>query len=180
MTIERSRWPGSAFYMPLLLLGCPEPRGAEHPRESSALPPHAVATDTQPDTASRAACAPLWPTQVSLLGTLRQEQRFGPPSYGETPSKDERVSIALLELPSKLAVCPDIASSAQGSAVIRVRAVQLIGRVDSVFVARRTGTKVRVFGTLQHQVRSSDYTDILLRVDSIPTPRLQGEAGRSS
>jgi hypothetical protein len=113
-------------------------------------------------------CVSTWPTAVRLTGVVRAEQRFGPRGYGETPDKDRKVEILVLHLAQNIDVCADSTRGDAHPAVNGVRELQLTGTLDPDRVKRMTGTTLRVFGTLQRRAWGSDYTDVLIRVDSIP------------
>lgn len=121
-----------------------------------------------PPAASPDQCTPLWPAQVELRGTVRKEKRFGPPGYGEDSVQDERVTILVLELDRPINVCADTSRDFPRPAVAGVTQVQMTGRLDPERVSRSTGLKLTVYGTLTRRARGSDYTEVLIRVDSIP------------
>ena len=162
-------WPGW-LVAPLMYIACSPNASAE--RDTTAVaggpaPQQAPAPQATPRTEA-ASCLSAWPTQVRLAGTVRAEHRFGPPGYGETPDKDRRVEILVLHLAQPIDVCADSTTGDAHAPVRDVREVQLTGTLDPERVKWMTGATLRVFGTLQRRAWGSDYTDVLIRVDSIP------------
>jgi hypothetical protein len=47
---------------------------------------------------------PYWPAVVKLTGTLIFERRYGPPGYGNTPDKDEKLEVPILFLDAPITV----------------------------------------------------------------------------
>jgi len=105
-----------------------------------------------------------------LTGVLRLEVHLGPPGYGETPARDERDTILVLELPSPIPVCPDFGQNSRDS-VAHIRRLQLTGRALDGFKA--LGTRVTVYGSLSRAALGSDFLPVGLSADSIPELRLR-------
>jgi hypothetical protein len=101
-----------------------------------------------------------------------EQQKFGPPGYGETPARDERVTILILRLEHGIDVCADSTASDPRRVVRDARELQLTGRVDPARLHSYRGKKLTVFGSLYRKAWGTDYTDVLIRVDSIPELRL--------
>lgn len=131
-----------------------------------------VATPVLRDSASAASaariCIPLWPTPVRLSGTIVREEKYGPPGYGESPKRDARLQVFLLELPEAVAVCADTSRVAPQPQAEGVRLLQLTEHVSIGSLRKHLGASVEVFGTIRRRVWPSDFTDALIRVDSIP------------
>ena len=87
--IRRRQCSSIAFGMALLLSGCPVACSAQQ------TSPGGAAVACRYDTAG-----------VRLEGTLTERKEYGPPGYGETPSKDERTTILVLKLSSPISVQP--------------------------------------------------------------------------
>ena len=56
---------------------------------------------------THATCAHYGPEVVRLTGHLSIDKEYGPPGYGETPAKDEKLHVAILHLTHPLDVCGD-------------------------------------------------------------------------
>lgn len=126
---------------------------------------------THPDTVLRE-CTSLWPAKVQFSGVLRTEKEFGPPGYGETPERDQRLTIYILHLFVPETICGGFDGNVERPEMKGVRQLQLVGRVDRDFLERNLGNRIQVWGTLSHRTWASDFTSIILRADSvsIPTP----------
>lgn len=117
-----------------------------------------------PDTGD---CLPPWPAAVRLSGVVKTETRLGPPGYGETPSRDKKVTIFVLHLSTPVDVCADTTSGVLHPALDRVAAMQLTGRLDPVELKKEDGLRLSVDGTLHRQTWGTDFTEVIVRVDSI-------------
>lgn len=109
---------------------------------------------------------------VRLEGTLTERKEYGPPGYGETPSKDERDTILVLKLSNLISVQPAANAEARGSAsldpVKDVREVQLfISRPQIVDARKLLGKVVVVVGTLNEAAAPSQYTKVWLYVQTL-------------
>src|SRR5215207_2231308 len=140
----------------------PVPVAPARPPEAPAPGPEATAPDD--------GCTPVWPSRVRLSGVLRAEEKLGPPGYGETPERDEKLTIYVLDLDQPRDVCADTSPDEPREAVRGAARMQLAGSVDPNRLKALVGRRIRVHGTLVHQVWGSDFTQVIVRVDSIPDP----------
>ena len=141
--------------MALLLSGCPVACSAQR------APPTGVAASYRYDTPG-----------VRLEGTLSERKEYGPPGYGETPSKDERTTILVLKLSNPISVQPTANAEANGSAsldpVKDVRELQLYIPKPQVGDARKLLGKVVVaVGTLNEAAAPSQYTKVWLDTQTV-------------
>ena len=109
---------------------------------------------------------------VRLEGTLTERKEYGPPGYGETPSKDERDTILVLKLSSPISVQPTANAEASGSAsldpVKDVHEVQLFIPKPRIADARKLLGKIVVaVGTLNEAAAPSQYTKVWLDTQSV-------------
>lgn len=107
-----------------------------------------------------------------IEGTLTEREVYGPPGYGETPSKDERRSIFVLKLSQPIAVSPlantTEKNSANLDAVRNIHEVQLfVSRLQAADVRKLIGRIVVAVGTLNEAVAPSQYTKVWLDVQSL-------------
>ena len=116
-------------------------------------------------------CEALPATPLSLVGTVMQEHRFGPPGYGETPKEDERLTIYLLHLGRPFDVCAVDVHDKPPNTIHHLTTMELTGKVGADQLARAVGTTLTVFGTLEYQSGSHDFTEVIIRVDSVPELR---------
>lgn len=113
-------------------------------------------------------CLPLWPAKVRLTGIIGIEQKYGPPGYGENPKRDKRMRIFVLKLTHPADVCADTSSVAPAPIARHVLTMQLTENLSAGALEKAVGISVEVFGSLRRQVWPSDFTDPIIRVDSIP------------
>ena len=153
----------------LFLLSCT-------PDERSA-PPAARSTPVSPDSGHALAgaapapasgdCEPVWPDPVHLTGTLVKTREYGPPGYGETPQTDERLTIYYIDLAHPKDICAGMDGNQRTAAIPGIRRMQLKGSVDVRLLRRELGHLVVADGTLQHRVWGTDFTPVVLMVDSM-------------
>ncbi len=111
---------------------------------------------------------PYEPTIVELKGVLEQEQKFGPPNFGESPETDEHIAIYVLRLNSPINVgTENTLSDVNDSKVLGISKIQVIflGSTDKL-ASKLTGKPVTLHGSLSKQISSHDYYAIVLRVPS--------------
>ena len=103
---------------------------------------------------------------VELEGVLGQEQRFGPPNYGESPLTDEHLNIYVLNLSSPINVgTEDTFSELNDSQVLDVSKVQVVFLpVAKEAVAKLIGKSVVLRGSLSKQISSHDFYPVIFRV----------------
>jgi len=108
---------------------------------------------------------------VKLCGKLTERAVYGPPGFGETPAKDVREEILILELPHAITVKPMHDARAKNSASLdveqNVQEVQLfIGRTQTAEARKMVGRKIVVVGTLNEAIAPSQYTKVWMVVKS--------------
>jgi hypothetical protein len=143
----------------------PSSKGAESLDDARAAPP-----------AGSTNCIPLWPVPVHLSGVLAAEEHFGPPGYGETPGHDRRVRILIVKLQAPVTVCADTSSVAPQPLLKDAVSMQLTEVTTIPDLERLLGDQVEVYGTLRRRVWGGDYTEALVRVDSIT--KWRGQRGQ--
>ena len=153
--IRSKKCSSAALGMAILLLGCPVACSAQK------VPPAEAAASYRYDTAG-----------VRLEGTLTERKEYGPPGYGETPSKDERDTILVLKLSRPISVQPTANAEASGSAsldrVKDVREVQLFMPKPQVGDVRKLlGKVVLAVGTLNEAAAPSQYTKVWLYTQTL-------------
>lgn len=110
--------------------------------------------------------------ETRLEGRLMERKVYGPPGYGETPTKDKRGTILVLKLPYTITVEPTIGAKEKNSSsldTIRdIREVQLFIPRDRTAAAHALiGRKIVAIGTLNESVAPSQYTKVWLDVKTI-------------
>lgn len=110
---------------------------------------------------------------VQLSGTLTTRTFFGPPGFGETPTKDARERVLILRLPVPITVDPaDKLDPRKGScwgAVPHLAAVQLFIFPEKKLASARKliGKEVIASGTLREGDAPSEHTKIIMEVRTL-------------
>jgi len=105
------------------------------------------------------------PHEVELSGKVVEMSEYGPPSYGEHPETDDKLTIQILRLSTPINVKADpeddINVEAQG-----IREVQL-AFTSSIKHSQLDGRNVIVRGTLYHAYSGYHFRDILIYVQEL-------------
>ena len=109
---------------------------------------------------------------VRLEGVLVERKEYGPPGYGETPAKDERDVILLLQLAKPISVRPTAKAEENGSAnldfVENIRTVQLfVDKSKDGDAQKLLGKTVIAIGSLNEAVAPSQHTKVWLDTESL-------------
>lgn len=161
-------WTALTLGMIAIAFACSRSKSVNRPADSVVIVGANTAPTEENSQPVPEPCFPLWPQSIRLSGTLSREIKYGPPGYGEDPKKDIRVEVFTLVLEKPINVCADTSSTAPQPIARDVTRLQLTEHVSKKDLTRNLGLSVDVFGTLRRQVWPSDYTDALIRVDSIP------------
>jgi hypothetical protein len=110
---------------------------------------------------------------VKLEGRLSERTFYGPPGFGETPRKDAREKVLILNLAQPITVVPVTDAEAKGSASLdtlgNIRAVQLflfpLSKRDQA--RKLIGKTVVVIGTLNEAVAPSEHLDVSMEVETL-------------
>jgi Domain of unknown function (DUF4431) len=116
---------------------------------------------------AQSTCAHYEPEVVHLSGHLAIDKEYGPPNYGETPAKDEKLHVAILHLTHPLDVCGDTRDATTSESFKGLQVVQLNFsnlHTDPRHYADQT---IAVKGTLYRAISGYHYTDVLMTVDSV-------------
>lgn len=154
------RWFCSGLVVAVLACGS---EGESVPSDSHAAGGSPAVEAARTDTAATA-CVALDPAQVMLKGSVRKEQRLGPPGYGETPARDLKDTILVLRLQQPITVCSDSVGPDRRPTV-NVTELQLTGHVGDV--EPRLNQTIGLHGKLFRRELGGHYTDVLIRVDSV-------------
>lgn len=109
---------------------------------------------------------------TDLSGVLVERNVYGPPGYGETPSRDSHEKIYVLKLSKSISVEPTPNAEATGSASLdpaqNVREVQLfVPQQQKSRIATLIGHSIEAKGTLNESITASQYTKVWLDVSSL-------------
>lgn len=167
----------------MLLLACEPTRHERRSATQESARSRSVTGQLPPDSQNGAVhstshgCLEVWPSTVQLAGILRAEERLGPPGYGESPEQDERITIYLLVLDEAEDVCAESGGN-QSPLKTDVRNLQLTGNLDLGVLRRNIGGHVLIYGSLFHRSWGTDFTDVVLRAESLRV--LKPSPGRST
>ncbi len=109
-----------------------------------------------------------FPSVVRLRGKLITVTKYGKPTYGESPEKDEKLEVPILILPTPVRVKARPESTANNETITNISFVQLIfpPEVDANF-KKHLDQNIVVAGTLSVGSRSGQFTDVVLTVKAI-------------
>ena len=109
-----------------------------------------------------------FPSVVRLRGKLTTVTKYGRPTYGESPEKDEKVEVPILILPTPIRVKARPESSANNETITNISFVQLIfPREVNADFKKYVDHDIVVAGTLSVGSRSGQFTDVVLTVKAI-------------
>ena len=109
-----------------------------------------------------------YPAVSRLHGKLTKISKFGKPTYGENPEKDEKVDVPVLILQTPVRIKARPASSVNNESVTNVSFVQLIfpPEVDGNY-SKHLDKEIVVAGTLARGHRGEHFTDIVMTVKAV-------------
>jgi len=110
--------------------------------------------------------------KVQIEGVLVRRKIYGPPGYGETPTKDIRATILVLKLSHPISVEPTPTAKATDTpdldAVKNIREVQLfISPSKGIAPQKFIGRVVAIGGALHESITASQYTKVWLDVEKL-------------
>jgi hypothetical protein len=152
----------------LLLIACRAEPAAD--ASATAATDSVVAADKAPALTSAVDdedCLPIEPERLWIAGTVRQEPKLGPPGYGETPKIDQKLVITVIDLDHPVDICASASPDEPYDRVADVQMVQLAGNFDPARMRRSISQRIRVHGSLFHQVWGHHFLPILINVDSV-------------
>ncbi len=114
-----------------------------------------------------------YPSVVRIRGKLITVIKFGKPSYGESPEKDEKLEVPILILATPIRVKARPESSVNNESLTNISFVQLIFPAETTAdVKKYLDQTIVAAGTLSVGSRSGQFTDVVLTVKAInPTGR---------
>jgi hypothetical protein len=107
------------------------------------------------------------PSVSTISGTLTIKQFYGRPNYGETPEKDEKVSVYILKsaYPVTVIAAGNQPDGETANKTIRgVTEIQVYDRNQNKSLSAYLGKKITLKGTLIHAESGDHYTKILMQV----------------
>ena len=109
-----------------------------------------------------------FPSVIRLRGKLTTVMKYGKPTYGENPEKDEKLEVPILILQTPIRVKANPVSSVNNESIANISFVQLIfpPEVDADF-KKHVDHNILVAGTLSVGSRGGQFTDVVLTVKAI-------------
>lgn len=111
---------------------------------------------------------PYYPAVSRLQGRLTKVLKYGKPSYGENPEKDEKVEVAILILPTPVRVKARPTSSVNNESVTNVSFVQLTftPEADRDY-SKHLDKDIVVAGTLVRGHKGEHFTEVVMIVKAV-------------
>jgi hypothetical protein len=109
-----------------------------------------------------------YPSVSRLQGRLTKVWKYGKPSYGESPEKDEKVEVPILILKTPVRVRARTTSGVNNESVTNISFVQLIFSADAnINYSRYLDQDIVVAGTLTQARRGEHFTDVVMTVKAV-------------
>jgi Domain of unknown function (DUF4431) len=109
-----------------------------------------------------------YPSVSRLQGKLTKVFKYGKPSYGEEPEKDEKVEVAILILQTPVRVRARSNSSVNNESATNISFVQLIFPPEAnIDYAKYLDQNIVVGGTLTRGFRGEHFTDVVMTVKAV-------------
>ena len=128
----------------------------------------AIALSPAPLPAQEAEWLAFYPSVARIQGKLIKIQKYGKPSYGENPEKDETVEVAILILKSPVRIKANPASSVNNQSLANISFVQIIFPAE---MAKTHGQyfdqEIVLAGNLVRGHKGEHFTDVVMEVKAI-------------
>jgi hypothetical protein len=109
-----------------------------------------------------------YPAVARLQGKLIKVQKYGKPSYGENPDKDERIDVQILILQSPVRVKASAASSVNNESLTNISFVQIIFPPEMAkSYAQHIDQEIVLAGNLVRGHKGEHFTDVVMQVKAI-------------
>jgi hypothetical protein len=111
---------------------------------------------------------PYEPNGVKLTGTVVNVKAYGPPNFGETPDKDEKLNLKVLKLDQPINVKGNTNDEIDDEDVLEVTEIEIDTNINlNPRLFFYVGKKVEVEGTLEHREAGAWITEVLLDLKKI-------------
>jgi hypothetical protein len=109
-----------------------------------------------------------YPAVSRLQGKLTKVSKYGKPTYGENPEKDDKVEVPILILQTPVRIRAQLTSSVNNESVTNVSFVQLIfpSGIDGNY-AKYLDKDIVVAGTLVRGHKGEHFTDVVMTVKAV-------------
>ena len=109
-----------------------------------------------------------YPSVARLQGKLIRIQKYGQPSYGENPDKDEKVEVPILILQSPIRIKASSASSVNNESLTNVSFVQAIFPPDMAkSYAQHFDQEIVLAGNLVRGHKGEHFTEVVMQVKAV-------------
>jgi hypothetical protein len=108
---------------------------------------------------------PYWPAVVKLTGTLIFTKYYGPPGYGKTPDKDEKLATPILFLDAPITVVAAHKDSNEFETEINVTEVQISMPAEDL--KKYLYHWVTIEGRLSERRTGRDFTSVIIDVENL-------------
>lgn len=113
-----------------------------------------------------------YPAVSRLQGKLIKVTKYGKPTYGENPEKDEKVIVPILILQTPVRVKARTTSSVNNESLTNVSFVQLIFPAELADYSKHLDMDIVVAGTLERGHKGDHFADVVMTVKVVnPTGR---------
>jgi len=114
----------------------------------------------------------VYPVVTRLQGKLTKVTKYGKPTYGETPEKDEKIEVPILILQTPIRAKAQTTSSVNNETLTNVSFVQLIFPGEVGDYSKHVGMVIVVEGTLERGQKGDHFTDVVMTVKVVnPTAK---------
>lgn len=120
-----------------------------------------IASDQQDSVLCYAPCV------VEMAGLLVEEERFGPPNFGETPKSDEQLKILVLVLDRRQTIRSKSGDDAGADELRGINRIQLVGFASAAPIRSLVSRRVIARGELQRAVAPMHFFPVVLKVTSV-------------
>lgn len=112
-----------------------------------------------------------YPAVLRLQGKLTKVTKYGKPTYGENPEKDEKVEVLILILQTPIRV-KDRTTSSMNESFTNVSFVQLTFPTEIGDYSKHLNMDIVVEGTLERGRKGDHFTDVVMTVKVVnPTEK---------
>jgi hypothetical protein len=105
-----------------------------------------------------------YPVVTRLQGKLTKVTKYGKPTYGENPEKDEKVEVPILILQTPVRAKAQTTSSVNNESLTNVSFIQLIFPAEVGDYSKHLGMVIVVEGTLERGLKGDHFTDLVMTV----------------
>jgi hypothetical protein len=109
-----------------------------------------------------------YPSVARLQGKLIKVQKYGKPTYGENPDKDEKLDVPILILESPVRVKASSASSVNNESLTNISFVQAIFPPElAKSYAQHFDQQIVLAGNLVRGHKGEHFTDVVMQVKAV-------------